>query len=166
MRPAAGKRKDYSKVEEGDQTPMIDMVFQLIAFFMVIVNFTEAEQDERVKLPSSELARPPDQPLEQALTVNIGVQRERDGTRVSGAPWEIYMAGRTVGNENNLGELTRILEAERQVVVAQRKNPRDVVVIIRADSQAPTGLVQGVIQKAQEAQFEQFALRAEEEGDY
>ena len=28
-------------------TPMIDMTFQLIAFFMFVVNFSEAEQDDR-----------------------------------------------------------------------------------------------------------------------
>jgi len=28
---------------EGDMTPMIDMTFQLIAFFMVLLNFSEAD---------------------------------------------------------------------------------------------------------------------------
>lgn len=160
MRPTTSK-KDYSKVEEGDQTPMIDMVFQLIAFFMVIVNFTEAEQDERVKLPQSELARPPDQPIEQALTINVGAEKNKEGVPVSA--WQVYMSGRAVGNEDDLQGLKSILDQERAVVVQQKKNPREVVVIIRADVDAPTGLVQNVIQKAQEAQFEQFALRAEEE---
>ena len=34
-------------IHEGDLTPMIDMTFQLIAFFMVLINFTDTEQDER-----------------------------------------------------------------------------------------------------------------------
>ncbi len=38
---------------EGDLTPMIDMTFQLIAFFMVLINFTQTESHERVVLPSS-----------------------------------------------------------------------------------------------------------------
>ena len=37
-------------------TPMIDMTFQLIAFFMVLINFTEADQNQAINLPSSELA--------------------------------------------------------------------------------------------------------------
>ena len=40
---------------EGDLTPMIDMVFQLIAFFMVLINFAQTESNDRVKLPSSHL---------------------------------------------------------------------------------------------------------------
>ena len=43
---------------EADLTPMIDMTFQLIAFFMVLVNFSETEADARVVLPESELAKP------------------------------------------------------------------------------------------------------------
>ena len=38
---------------ELDYTPMIDMTFQLIAFFMILINFSDAEQDQRVQLPSS-----------------------------------------------------------------------------------------------------------------
>jgi len=55
---------------EGDMTPMIDMTFQLIAFFMVLVNFADADQNERIRLPSSELAKPPDRPFESPITLN------------------------------------------------------------------------------------------------
>ena len=34
-----------------DMTPMIDIVFQLIAFFMIVTNFEQTQADERVKLP-------------------------------------------------------------------------------------------------------------------
>ena len=50
--------KTQVNLVEGDLTPMIDMTFQLIAFFMVLINFTEADQDERIKLPTSVLAKP------------------------------------------------------------------------------------------------------------
>ena len=47
---------------EVDMTPMIDIVFQLIAFFMVITNFENVRADERVKLPKDQLAKPPEEP--------------------------------------------------------------------------------------------------------
>ena len=34
---------------ELDYTPMIDMTFQLIAFFMILINFSDAEVDDRVR---------------------------------------------------------------------------------------------------------------------
>jgi len=46
-------------VPEIDMTPMIDIVFQLITFFMVINNFDQNEADERVSLPRDQLAKPP-----------------------------------------------------------------------------------------------------------
>lgn len=46
-------------VPEIDMTPMIDIVFQLITFFMVITNFDQNEADERVTLPRDQLAKPP-----------------------------------------------------------------------------------------------------------
>lgn len=45
------QRKKYEVTAEGDMTPMIDMTFQLIAFFMVLINFAEGDQDQRIKLP-------------------------------------------------------------------------------------------------------------------
>ncbi|HEY6565168.1 MAG TPA: biopolymer transporter ExbD, partial [Pirellulaceae bacterium] len=66
------------EIVEGDLTPMIDMAFQLIAFFMVLLNFGEAEQDERIKLPRSVLAKPPDGPTESPITIQIA----RDGRAV------------------------------------------------------------------------------------
>ena len=45
---------------EGDMTPMIDMTLQLIAFFMILINFSEGDQNQLIRLPASELAKPPD----------------------------------------------------------------------------------------------------------
>ena len=71
---------------EADMTPMIDMTFQLIAFFMVLINFTEADQNQAINLPSSELAKTPDFPPEGPVTLQVekngnviyGIQTARD----------------------------------------------------------------------------------------
>ena len=48
------KRSSEPSSTEIDMTPMIDMTFQLITFFMVVKNFSEAEQDDRIQLPLAE----------------------------------------------------------------------------------------------------------------
>ena len=51
--------KMESKIDvsaEGDMTSMIDMTFQLIAFFMILINFADAEANQDIKLPASQLA--------------------------------------------------------------------------------------------------------------
>ncbi len=131
---------------EGDMTPMIDMVFQLIAFFMVLLNFSEADQSDRVKLPTSELARPAESPFE----FPVFIQLTSDKSVILG------------GEEVPLAGLKPYMEREVEFLRLKQKTPSDATVIIRADANAPMGTVQEVIQTCQEAQFEVFALRAEE----
>ncbi len=65
------KRTVYNVSAEPDMTPMIDMTFQLIAFFMVLLNFGEGEVDARIKLPSSQLAKPPEAALVSPLVLQL-----------------------------------------------------------------------------------------------
>ncbi len=135
-------------IVEGDLTPMIDMTFQLIAFFMLVINFSDVEQDQRVTLPASELARPPDAPYDHPLTIHL---TEND---------RFIYGGREV---TQLAQLRSALLQETQIILRHTtKNLADVTVIIRADENAKTGLVQEVIQTCQELEFERFALRGKQ----
>ncbi len=129
-------------------TPMIDMVFQLIAFFMVLVNFTEADQNQRIRLPSSELAKPPDAPLDSPITIHVTSK----GTAIMG-PNEVPVEG-----------LTRLLTVEYQVLVRKSEGlASQATIIIRGDLDSQFGLIQEVIQICQNVGFEKFALRAKQQ---
>lgn len=129
---------------EMDMTPMIDVTFQLIAFFMFVLNFSEVDQDQRINLPSSQLARPPDVAYDEPLTLQLTSQNT------------IILAG----EELTVGELKASLLREAQIVRAHpTKKVEDVTVVIRADRQAKTGQVQELIKICQEAEFDTFALR-------
>jgi biopolymer transport protein ExbD len=129
---------------EADMTPMIDMTFQLIAFFMVLINFSDAETNDRIKLPASELAKPPDAPLESPITLQL----TKEGT-------VLYSA-----DELALGALKAPLMRERNLLERQKKSVAEATIILRADGDAKTGVVQEVIKIAQEAGFEKFVMRA------
>ena len=43
---------------EPNLTPLLDVVFQLITFFMLVINFSSENYDQRVRLPVAESARP------------------------------------------------------------------------------------------------------------
>jgi biopolymer transport protein ExbD len=145
MRVTKGKTKG---IVEGDLTPMIDMTFQLIAFFMLVINFSEAEQDQRVQLPASELAIPPTAPYEQPLTIHL--------TRA-----DEYIFGGVKHTE--LSRLKSALLKETQIIKRHTtKKLADVTIIIRADENARTGQVQEVIEVCQGLQFEKFALRGKQ----
>ena len=150
-------KKAKVTLAEMDMTPMIDVTFQLITFFMLISNFEQTQADERVKLPRNELARPPEVRRENELTLNIGYNRTRTGEIVSG-PFVFY-----VSEQIPVAEFGDELRRESRNYKEIGKDPKEVTVVIRADADVPTGLVQQLIKLSQEAEFEKFGLRARQQ---
>ncbi len=137
-------KKHKVVMAEMDMTPMIDVTFQLIAFFMFVLNFSEVDQDQRINLPASELARPPEVAYDEPLTIQLTGNEK------------IYFAG----DELSSAGLKSALLREAQIIKASpKKKVSDVTVIIRADRVAKTGKVQEIIQLCQQAEFDTFALR-------
>jgi biopolymer transport protein ExbD len=141
------KTRQSNVSADPDMTPMIDMTFQLIAFFMVLMNFSEAEQDERIKLPASMLAKPPEGPVEFPLTMQL----TKEGTVLFG------------GVEQRVEDLATALSRERAVLELRGDSPASATVIVRADGDAQTGRVQELIEICQRSGFEKFTLRAKQE---
>ena len=141
------KKVEGAKIEI-DMTPMIDICFQLLTFFVFILNFESADQNARIMLPASELAKPPDQPLD----VPIMLQVTKEGHVLAG------------GQEFPTPEAVKsLLNVEKTVLEQNGKSVTDANIIIRAHKDAKTGDVQKLIKTAQEVQFEKFSLRAQEE---
>lgn len=136
-----------SEISEGDMTPMIDMVFQLIAFFMVLINFGQTESNDRVVLPSSVLVKPPEGKIDFPIILHIA----QDGEVILG------------GNEYTAQTLKIGLNQEMAVLTAEGKKPGDANIIIRAHKDTAAGDVQEIIRAAQDQKFERFALRAKED---
>lgn len=134
---------------ECDMTPMIDMTFQLVAFLMIMVNFSAVDQNERIHLPASELAKPPDSPLENPVTLQL----TKEG--------KVLFVGQLVSVK---GALKPLLHREYELLNARKPGAgKQATVIIRADRETKTGVVQEVIKVCQETGFEKFALRAKQE---
>jgi len=139
------KRTSEAASTDIDMTPMIDMTFQLITFFMFVMNFSEAEQDDRIQLPLSQLAKPVDGPVEKPITLQLA----NNGS--------VIYAGEMIG----LRDVGGYLEREKSVMIDAGKEPAAATVIVRADGRAKTGEVQEIIKICQEKGFEKFALRAQ-----
>ena len=142
-------KRPSAAAAQGDLTPMIDMTFQLIAFFMVLINFTEADQNERIKLPISEIVKPPDAPLEEPIFLHL----TKEGTVILG------------NYETTVEGVKPNLIVEANILKRKQSSPSKATVIIRGDARVRAGEVQKLIQICQEAEFETFALRAEEKNE-
>jgi biopolymer transport protein ExbD len=136
---------------EPNLTPMLDMVFQLVTFFMLVINFKSAQLDMNLKLPVVGSARPVDTKGQQDLLVlNIDANGQ---LTVYNTPKDVesYIAG----------------EAQSSFLAARQKNPDlqpgdelPTTVVIRADRATPFHLLNRVIKACQENGFRNFSLKA------
>ncbi|MEX1094778.1 MAG: biopolymer transporter ExbD [Planctomycetales bacterium] len=154
-------KKAASNISEIDLTPLIDIVFQLIAFFMLISNFEQTQADERVKLARDPLAQPPKVARENDLVINAGYFRDDAGNIIpekvtqEKGPFVFFL-----GEAVLVPQFARHLATEAKLQRDEGIEPADITVVIRADKEVPTGLVQELIKQSQEAGYAKFALSA------
>ncbi len=118
-------------------TPMIDVLFLLIIFFMVGTKFTEIEPNLPVELPQVAEARVDELPPKRR-TIRILA----DGT--------VQLDSRTVTNE----DLTEQLQADIQ------RRP-DLGVVVRSDASGPFQNVAQVLSACQSAGVQRVAVAVE-----
>jgi len=139
------------EMEEVNMTPMIDIVFQLIAFFMVVINFAQTQADERVTLPKVDLALPPEVTRKSERVFNIGFDKSKTG-KIQSGPWVFHD-----GKKLTVAEMAPYLNREARSLKRDEKLT-NTTVVIRSDERVPHGVVQDFISLAQEYEFEKFAL--------
>lgn len=150
MRRRRKRKVKSAELMEADLTPMIDVTFQLIAFFMFLINFSEVDRAEEIQLPTSQLAKPPAEPPEYQILMNL----EPSG--------KVKFAGQTIEQIDLMRPIFNL-----EVSAAQREgvDAEDISVVIRAHEDTPTGLVQELISKCQEAELQSFSLRVEDKAN-
>ena len=147
----------HSAAAEPNLTPMLDMVFQLITFFMLVINFKSASMDLNMKLPVKGSARPVEtKGQEDLLVLNINQAGE----------FTIYGAVRT-DIENYLAG-----EAQASLLKAKTANPDfkagdelPTTIVIRADVATRFSLLNRIIKACQDNGFRKFALKAMNKSD-
>jgi len=126
---------------------MIDVVFLLIVFFTLVINFTAADQNERIKLPISELSQPPEQMPTTPVTLHILTNGDiiYDGTDLS------------------LPKLRESLRNHLSFLGFLNIPAVDVTVIIRADARCEVGKVFDVEELCRELGVVNFVFRTKQQ---
>jgi len=135
---------------ELDMTPMIDVVFLLIVFFMLVINFTAADQNERIKLPISELAQPPEETPTAPVTLHVLANGE---VIYDGIDYSL----------RGLQAVEGIFATHIRFLHLMNVPLKEVTVIIRADAQCESGQVLDVIELCQGLGLEKFILRTRQQ---
>jgi biopolymer transport protein ExbD len=147
--------------EEPNLTPMLDMVLQLVMFFMMVANLKMTEDNPTIQLPLSQSARPLDK-AENAEVLSLNVDE-------TGALLVNDNTG--AGPRRTPGEIRAYLTSEYQHAKeaaeiafknGTKKSPAvDTLVIIRGDKRADFGAIYNVLQEARAAKFTRWQLRGE-----
>lgn len=122
-------------------TPLIDVVFLLLIFFMVTTTFNKNTELE-VHLPSVQTWQSPSHDEVLAITVN--------------AKGQISLAGKTLENPN-ARTLREALRAHPQFDPSQK-------IVLRADAQAPYQMVVRIMDVAGQLGYQDIQLLGEHDG--
>ena len=136
-----------SEQAEPNLTPILDMVFQLITFFMLVINFQSAALDMSLKLPVVGSARPVEGQSEELMVLNVN---NRGQLRVT---------GKTVEAEDFLRREATF--AKRKLGKAYKEGDElPTLVVVRADQNTSFELLNKVLTECQKNGYRKFALRA------
>jgi biopolymer transport protein ExbD len=141
---------------EPDLPPLLDVVFQLITFFMLVINFTAENYDQRIHLPVAGSARPVEDTQrvsEDRIVLNV----DRDGHLLVG------------GQAQPLNEAIALIKHRADLIKMNLKasgvkfDPAGglpTTVVFRADKDATFAIVINLINACQTHGFRKFALKA------
>ena len=141
---------------EPNLTPLLDVVFQLITFFMLVINFSSENYDQRVRLPVAESARPIDDSQrlsEDRLVLNVDSEGH---LLISGEVQPLHKALQTIKHQADLVRLN--MKAAGTKVDSAKGLPT--TIIFRADRDATFGTILPLIKGCQSNGFRKFALKA------
>lgn len=120
-----------------NMTPMIDIVFLLIIFFLVSSHLARQETQLELDLPAAASGRrTEDDDRTRRVIVNVLAQpRSDDGRGGGGGGGRVMVGGRILGE----GELQKVIEFERR----RAEGPFEVR--IRSDRQVPYGRIEPIM---------------------
>jgi biopolymer transport protein ExbD len=141
---------------EPNLTPLLDVVFQLITFFMLMVNFSSDNYDRRITLPVAGSARPVEddrQVAEDRLVLNV----DKEGHLLMGGDVQpLHKAIQSIAHQAKLIKLN--LEAAGKKLDATGSLPTTIV--LRADRDTSFSALLSLIKACQSNGFRKFALKA------
>jgi len=141
---------------EPNLTPLLDVVFQLITFFMLVINFTNDNYDQRVRLPVAGTARPVEDGEkvdEDRLVLNV----DKQGHLLMNG--EVMTANKAAAEIKHQADLVKLnLKAAGHKPDAAGGLPTTIV--LRADKDTPFTMLYTLITACQTNGFHKFSLKA------
>ncbi len=141
---------------EPNLTPLLDVVFQLITFFMLVINFSSDNYDKNVKLPVADSARPIDDPTDarvDRLVLNI----DRDGRLLeAGEAQPLHKAMQTLKRQADFVKFSLKVAGGKP----DAGGGLPTIIVLRVDRDADFQALNSMIKACQANGFRKFAFKA------
>ena len=142
---------------EPNLTPLLDVVFQLITFFMLVINFGNDNYDQRVRLPIAGSARPLDDSDkgvdEDRLVLNI----DRQGHLIMSGV--VLTKPKAIEEIKHQADLVKLNMKSAGIKLNATKD-LPTTIILRADRDTDFSSLYRLITACQANGFRKFALKA------
>ena len=146
-----------------DMTPLIDVVFQLITFFIMIMTIAKDEQARKIRLPVAATAEILiDDQIPDSLNINV----DRNAHMLS---WGENMDLNTPAGWNRFGKLIKnesliAKQKARAKGIDYKKKGLSTTLILRFDYNVDYTIFRRVMDMARQVGFTKYQLKAKEEG--
>ncbi|QDU59659.1 biopolymer transport protein ExbD [Planctomycetes bacterium Pan216] len=152
------------KESEADLTPLIDVCFQLITFFVMLMTLAKDEAAQKIKLPVAASAQVlTDDQIPDSINVNVdsrghllGWGLDLDLSKSDAKGWTEF--GKLIRKEGLLQK-----ESQKARGVDWKKEGLSTTVIVRVDREVEYEIFRRVMDMCRAAGFSKFQLKAAEE---
>jgi biopolymer transport protein ExbD len=142
---------------EPNLTPLLDVVFQLITFFMLVINFSNENYDQRVRLPVAGSARPVEEGDKSAAEDRLVLNVDRQGhLLINGQVLTQQKAKEAIDHQAELVKLN-IKSAGLKL---NKTGDLPTTIVLRADRDTSFSSLFTLITACQAKGFRKFALKA------
>jgi len=140
-----------SDAADPNLVPLLDVVLQLIMFFMITVNFVRVDQfDDAITLPVAQMAVPLDKAAEEFIFLNLDADGKLVGTLTS---FVLDTPGKLQAH------LTREKIDLERLARSRGKQDVKVAIVLRADGNCRYGDIWTVLDSCQRAGYKRWQLR-------
>jgi biopolymer transport protein ExbD len=142
---------------EPNLTPLLDVVFQLITFFMLVINFSNENYDQRVRLPVAGSARPVEDGEKSVSEDRLVLNIDKEG--------HLLMSGQVLTQQKAMEEIKHqaaLVKLNLTSAGIKLNATKDLptTIILRADRDTPFSSLFSLITTCQANGFRKFALKA------
>jgi biopolymer transport protein ExbD len=142
---------------EPNLTPLLDVVFQLITFFMLVINFSNENYDQRVRLPVAGSARPVEEGDKSASEDRLVLNIDKQGHLLING--EVLTQTKAMNEIKHQAALVK-LNVKAAGIKLNATGDLPTTIILRADRDTPFSSLFSLITACQANGFRKFALKA------